>query len=56
MEAILGVFGNLLSGVTDIATTVTATPPMMIGIAAAVGGIAIGWWKSLTGQRRKSRR
>lgn len=56
MEGILGVFGNLLTGVSDVATTVTATPAMMIGIAATIGGIAISWWKSLTGQRRGRRR
>lgn len=41
---------------TNIIPTVTANPIMMIGIGATVGGIAIGWFKSLTGQKRKSRK
>lgn len=38
---------------TNIVPTVTSNPIMMIGIGATIGGIAIGWFKSLTGQRRK---
>lgn len=58
MEAVMGVFGNLISGMSNIVTTVTSegNTIMLIGIAATVGGIAIGWFKSLTGQRRGRRR
>lgn len=41
---------------TNIVPTVTANPIMMIGIGATIGGIAIGWFKSLTGQKRRGRR
>lgn len=55
MEAVTAVFANIfgiLGGENGVVTTVTANPVMCIGLAAAVGGIAIGWFKSLTGQRR----
>lgn len=55
METVLGIFGNLTTAVTDVVTMATSNPIMLIGTAAAVGGIAIGWFKSLTGQRRKRR-
>lgn len=41
---------------TNIVPTVTANPIMMIGIGATIGGIAIGWFKSLTGQKRRGRK
>ena len=41
---------------TNIVPTVTANPIMMIGIGATVGGIAIGWFKSLTGQKRRGKK
>lgn len=52
MEAVLAVFGNLFDSVTTVVTTATQTPMMLIGVAASVGGIAISWFKRMTGQRR----
>lgn len=56
MEAVLTVFGNLFDSVTTVVTTATATPIMLIGVAASVGGIAISWFKRMTGQRSGRRR
>lgn len=60
MESVTTVFADIfgiLGGANGVVSTVTANPVMCIGLAAAVGGIAIGWFKSLTGQRRgKGRR
>lgn len=59
MESVTGVFADIfgiLGGTNGVVATVTNNPVMCIGLAAAVGGIAIGWFKSLTGQRRGKRR
>ena len=55
-EALTVMLTQLFTTVTTVATTVTANPVMCIGIAATVGGIAIGWFKSMTGQRRRKGR
>lgn len=58
MEAVTGVFANIfgiLGGTNGVVSTVTNNPVMCIGLAATVGGIAIGWFKSLTGQKRGKR-
>lgn len=52
-EALTVMLTELFSVVGTVASTVTANPVMCIGIAATAGGIAIGWFKSMTGQRRK---
>lgn len=56
MEAVIAVFGNLFSAVGTVVTEATATPMMLIGVAASVGGIAISWFKRMTGQRSGKRR
>lgn len=56
MESVLAVLGNITTATTDIVTMALANPIMLIGTAAAIGGIAIGWFKSLTGQRRRGRK
>lgn len=56
-EGLTAIITTLFSVLTtNIIPTVTANPIMMIGIGATVGGIAIGWYKSLTGQKRKGRK
>lgn len=52
MDIVLTVFGNLFDAVGTVVTEATETPMMLIGVAAAVGGIAISWFKRMTGQRR----
>lgn len=58
MSAVIDVFESLIGGLTNIVTTVTANGNdiMLIGIAATVGGIAISWFKRLTGQRSGRKR
>jgi hypothetical protein len=51
--ALTAMITQLFSVVGTVSTTVVANPVMCIGIAATIGGIAIGWFKSLTGQRKK---
>lgn len=56
-EGLTAIVSELFSTMTtSIIPTVTANPIMMLGIGATVGGIAIGWFKSLTGQKRRGRR
>lgn len=56
-ESLGAIVSELFSILTqNIVPTVTANPIMMIGIGATVGGIAIGWFKSLTGQKRRGRK
>ena len=56
-EGLTAIITTLFSVLTtNIIPTVTGNPIMMIGIGATVGGIAIGWFTSLTGQKKKSRR
>lgn len=56
-EGLTAIVGTLFTTLTtNIVPTVTANPIMMLGIGATVGGIAIGWFKSLTGQKRRGRR
>lgn len=58
MSSVITVFQSLIGGLTNIVTTVTANGNdiMLIGIAATVGGIAISWFKRLTGQKSGKRR
>lgn len=58
MSGVMTVFTSLIGGLTNVVSTVTAqnNDIMLIGIAAAVGGIAISWFKRLTGQRSGKRR
>ena len=55
-EALTVMITQLFTTLSTVATTVTANPVMCIGLAATVGGIAIGWFKSMTGQRRRKGR
>ena len=55
-EALTVMVTQLFTTLGTVATTVTANPVMCIGLAATVGGIAIGWFKSMTGQRRRKGR
>ena len=56
METVLGVFSNLFGSVKTVVDTAIENPMMLIGVAASVGGIAIGWFKRMTGQRSGKRR
>lgn len=56
MEAVLGVFSNLFGAVGTVVNEAIDTPMMLIGVAASVGGIAISWFKRMTGQRSGKRR
>lgn len=56
MQDVMGVFGSLIGGLSTIVTTVTASPVLMIGLGATCGGIAISWFKRLTGQRSGRRK
>lgn len=49
------VFTALFGATSTVVTTALENPIMLIGVGATVGGIAIAWFKSLTGQRRKRR-
>lgn len=53
---VTGVVTDLFGVLSTVATTVTDNAVMCIGIAALVGGIAISWFKKLTGQRSGRRR
>lgn len=52
MESVMTVFESLIGGMATIVSTVTANSILLIGVSATVGGIAISWFKRLTGQRR----
>ena len=56
METVLGVFTNLFGATKTVVDTALENPVMLIGVAATIGGIAISWFKRLTGQRSKGRR
>ena len=56
MEAVLGVFSNLFGSVKTVVDAAVQTPMMLIGVASSVGGIAITWFKRMTGQRSGKRR
>lgn len=56
MTSIMTVFGDLIGGLGNIVSVVTANDMLQIGIAAAVGGIAISWFKRLTLQKSGKRR
>lgn len=58
MTSVITVFESLIGGLGKIVTEVTKSGNdiMLIGIAATVGGIAISWFKRLTGQRSGKRR
>ena len=56
MTGIMTVFGDLIGGLSTVVSVVTANDILQIGIAAAVGGIAISWFKKLTLQRSGKRR
>lgn len=56
MTVVLEVFGNLFGAVGTVVTQAVETPMMLIGVAASVGGIAISWFKRMTGQRSGKRR
>lgn len=49
------VFEELIGGMSTVVSTVTANSVLLIGVAATVGGIAISWYKRLTGQKRGKR-
>lgn len=51
-----GVVSDLFGVVGSVVTTVKSEPIMLIGLAAVIGGIAISWFKRLTGQRSGKRR
>lgn len=51
-----GVVSDLFACVGSVVTTVKSEPIMLIGLAAVVGGIAISWFKRLTGQRSGKRK
>lgn len=56
MSSIMSVFGDLVGGLGNVVAVVTSNDILQIGIAAAVGGIAISWFKKLTLQRSGKRR
>lgn len=58
MTSVMSVFSSLLGGLTTIVTTVTASGNdiLLFGIGAAAGGVAIKWFKGMTGQRSGKRR
>lgn len=56
MTSVMEVFTSLIGGLGNVVTAVTSNDIMLIGIAATVGGIAITWFKRLTGQRSGKRR
>lgn len=56
MTSIMTVFGELVGGLGNIVAVVTSNDMLQIGIAAAVGGIAISWFRRLTMQGGKRRR
>lgn len=53
---VTGVLEDIFGTLGTVATTVTTNAVMCIGIAALIGGIAISWFKKLTGQRTGRRR
>ena len=53
---VTGVVGDIFGVLSTVADTVTGNAVMCIGIAALIGGIAISWFKKLTGQRSGRRR
>lgn len=56
MTSVMEVFASLIGGLGNVVTAATSNDIMLIGIAATVGGIAITWFKRLTGQRSGKRR
>lgn len=48
---VTGVITDIFGTLGTVANTVTGNAVMCIGIAAVIGGIAIKWFKRLTGQR-----
>lgn len=56
MTDVMTVFTSLIGGLGNVVTAVTSNDIMLIGIAGTVGGIAINWFKRLTGQRSGRRR
>lgn len=58
MSGVMTAFGSLIGGLTTVVTTVTASGNdiLLLGLAAVAGGIGIGWFKKLTGQRSGKRR
>lgn len=52
VQTVVNVFTALFGATSTVVTTALDNPIMLIGVGATIGGIAIGWFKRLTGQRR----
>lgn len=52
VQTVVNVFTALFGATSTVVSTALDNPVMLIGIGASVGGIAISWFKRLTGQRR----
>ena len=56
LGTVLSVTSDLFGVMTSVVNTVKTEPLLLIGVAGAVGSVAIAWFKSLTNQRRRGRR
>lgn len=55
MEALLGVVGNLWDQMSDLVTTISTTPLLLIGLAGSFASLVISLAMKLMGIRRRRR-